>query len=439
MKSILPAGELNPFFINPESLVDSDVDFKGTLFKIKNLGQFSFLHVLTVAGIFQTVLKEECTYKEGSSVHLWGKVVRAKLKDAFLKNKSIEIQINKLELLSAPSAQTPFDLTKPELNINNDVLFDQRMISLRHPKEKAIFKIQEALGEGFRRAFRKRGCTEIRTPKIVKEGAEGGANIFELNYFGQPAYLTQSPQFYKEFGVGIFERVFEIAPVFRAEKHNTSRHLNEYVSVDAEIGNIESFEEVMAFETGVLKEVFQFIKSECPFEMALLGIQLKEIESIPSLTFHEVKRILSSEFAIHEENEPDLSPQEEIKISEWALSQWGSDFLFVTHYPSSKRPFYAMDSKENAELSLSFDLLYRGVEVTTGGQRIHSYQEIVSKLLRRGMKPEHFEFFIKAHRYGLPPHGGFGLGLERLTQKIIGLESVKRCALYPRDISRLSP
>ncbi|PIP94688.1 MAG: aspartate--tRNA(Asn) ligase [Bdellovibrio sp. CG12_big_fil_rev_8_21_14_0_65_39_13] len=439
MKSILPAGELNQFFINPESMVDADVDFTGTIYKIKNLGQFSFVHLSTLAGIFQSVITGECSLKEGSSIHVWGKVVTAKLKDKVLASKTIEIQISKWKTLSTHYESSPFDLTKPELNIHNDVLFDQRMISLRHPREKAIFKIQEALGEGFRRALRKRGCTELRTPKIVKEGAEGGANIFELNYFGQPAYLTQSPQFYKEFGVGIFERVFEIAPVFRAEKHNTSRHLNEYISVDAEIGNISSFEEVMAFETGVLKEVFEFLKLECSFELELLGISLKEFESIPSLTFKEVKVIVSREFGIHEENEPDLSPQEELKISEWALSQWGSDFLFVTHYPSEKRPFYAMDSEVNPEESLSFDLLYRGVEITTGGQRIHEYEAIVNKLKRRGMNPEHFEFFIKAHRYGLPPHGGFGLGLERLTQKIIGLESVKRCSLFPRDISRLSP
>ncbi|GAB4406511.1 MAG: aspartate--tRNA(Asn) ligase [Bacteriovoracaceae bacterium] len=425
--------------MNPEAFIDGDVDFCGVVFKLKKMKKFNFILVESLAGVIQCISGPQFECREGESVRIQGVVKKSRVEDQFVKHKNIEIHVQHLVILSSPSETMPFDITKSELNIHNDVLFDLRPISLRHQKEKAIFVIQNELVEGLRAAFRKRMCHELRTPKIVQEGAEGGANIFELNYFGRSAYLTQSPQFYKEFGVGIFQRVFEIAPVFRAEKHNTNRHLNEYISIDVELGFIEHFEELMKFEMACLKEAFENLREKCTFELELLHVELPNISQVPCLKFCEAKEIYFHETGNDEKKENDLSPSEEKFLCEWAMKNHNSEFVFVTHFPSEKRPFYAMDSHENPSETLSFDLLFRGVEITTGGQRIHSESELIKKMQARGMRIESFEFFTRAHKFGLPPHGGFGLGLERLTQKLLALESVKRACLYPRDISRLSP
>lgn len=431
---------LAPFVENPQGFLGQEVNFKGTLYRKKDLGKFAFLHVATYRSIIQCIYTGDASFlHEGSSLEISGLVKKSQIKDPFLFPRNLEIEIKKLEVLSAVTETMPFDLTKKDLEVGNDSKFDLRMLSMRHPKERAIFKIQEGIALGLREYFSQNGLTEIRTPKIVKEGAEGGANIFEINYFGTPAYLTQSPQFYKEFCTGVFQRVFEIAPVFRAEKHNTSRHINEYTSVDVEIGLIESFHDIMSFEVGALKNCMNYLKQHYAYELAILEVTLPEVQEVPALKFSEAKEILASVFSIDEKEEPDLSPEEERKISEYMKTQTGSDFVFITHYPSVKRPFYAKDDPQNPAETLSFDLIFRGIEITTGGQRIHEYQELVNKMKARGMNPVKFEFFSVAHKYGLPPHGGFGLGLERLTQKILGLESVKLATMFPRDIGRLSP
>ncbi len=438
MFQISPGIQQSDFLKEPAKFIGQDVDFKGVIFKYKAMGNFAFLQVTTLHGILQ-VIYEGAPLKEGAATHVFGQVRPASIKDPFISSPEIEIVASKIVTLSSPSMPMPFDITKKDLNINNDILFDQRMLSMRHPKQKAIFKIQEGLVQGLRNYFIAHDLTEIRTPKIVKEGAEGGANIFSLDYFGQKAYLAQSPQFYKEFCTGVFERVFEIGPVFRAEKHNTSRHINEYTSIDVEIGNITSFHEIMQFEVGALQAAFKYLKENYAYTARLLKLEIPEVNSIPSMKFSECKELLKTKYNMDFTTEPDLSPGEEQKICEHVKQETGSEFVFITHYPSAKRPFYAMDDVENIEETVSFDLLFRGVEITTGGQRIHDYETIVAKMNRRGMNPINFEFFTQAHKYGLLPHGGFGLGLERLTQKIVGLESVKLATMFPRDIGRLSP
>ncbi|MBT7611032.1 MAG: aspartate--tRNA(Asn) ligase [Bacteriovoracaceae bacterium] len=440
MRKITVSKKLESFINEPSKFVGKDVDFKGVVYRIKDLGNFSFVHVFTTNGILQCVLGEsEVGVKEGCAVKINGLVKEAKIKDKFIFPRNIEVEVKEIVILSSPESTMPFDITKKNLNINNDVKFDLRMISMRFPMERAIFKIQEGLVQGLRNYFMSESCTEIRTPKIVKEGAEGGANIFEIEYFGERAYLTQSPQFYKEFCTGVFQKVFEIAPVFRAEKHNTNRHINEYTSVDIEIGNIESFYEIMEFELGAIQSAFKNLIKNYQYELELLDIKISEVGEIPVLKFNEVKEILKSKFKLQDIDKSDLSPVEESKICEYIKNKTGSDFVFVTHYPSEKRPFYAKDDPVNPVETLSFDLLYKGIEITTGGQRINEYQELVEKMHSRGMKPEDFEFFSVAHKYGLLPHGGFGMGLERLTQKVIGLDSVKLATMFPRDIHRLTP
>jgi nondiscriminating aspartyl-tRNA synthetase len=270
-------------------------------------------------------------------------------------------------------------------------------------------------------------------------GAEGGANIFSLNYFGKEAYLAQSPQFYKQMMVGVFERVYEIAPVFRAEKHDTSRHLNEYTSVDFEMGYIESFEEIMQMETSMLKATLKFLKDSYQKELSILNVSLPVIEEIPTIRFKEAKELVAKECNRTIRDMTDFEPEEEKLLCEIIERTTGSEFVFVTHYPSSKRPFYAMENPENTEETLSFDLLFRGLEITTGGQRIHNFKEQVEKLNKRGMNVEDFQSYLMMHRYGMPPHGGLGLGLERFTSKLCNQNNVRYATLFPRDITRLQP
>ena len=350
-----------------------------------------------------------------------------------------ELHIEAIKVLSTPKEISPIIINQKVVDTSIENLLDYRPITLRNEKERAIFKLQEGICRGFREFLYSEGFTEIHTPKIVQSGAEGGANIFSLNYFGQEAYLAQSPQFYKQMMVGVYERVFEIGPVFRAEKHDTSRHLNEYTSVDFEMGYINSFVEIMEMETEMLSFTLNFISKNYSKEIELLNLELPQIESIPTISFREAKIKVAEAYNREIKDWEDFEPEEEKLLYQIIYRETGSEFVFVTHYPSKKRPFYAMDSKENSEVTESFDLLFRGLEVTTGGQRIHTYEEQVAKMQEKGMHTELFESYLMMHKHGMPPHGGVGLGLERFTCKLLGYDNVRYATLFPRDINRLLP
>ena len=350
-----------------------------------------------------------------------------------------EIGVESITLLSRPDAPPPVCLSKRKLNLRLDAELPLRPAVLRHQRERAVFKIQEGLARAFREYLTGEGFTEIHTPKIVHAGAEGGSNIFKLDYFGKKAYLAQSPQFYKQTMVGVFERVFEIGPVFRAEKHATPRHLNEYTGLDLEMGYIRSFYDVMEAETGYLRYAMELLAREYAGELARLEVELPSAEQIPCLRFDEAKRLAAAKYGYAIRDPYDLEPEEEIHIGRYAKEELGSDFVFVTHYPAKKRPFYAMDDPEDPKYTLSFDLLFRGMEVTTGGQRVHSYAQQVAKMEARGMDPSEFGSYLMIHKCGMPPHGGLGIGLERLTMKLCGLDNVRCASLFPRDRSRLEP
>ena len=325
------------------------------------------------------------------------------------------------------------------MNTSLETRLSLRPVSLRNVRERAKFKIQEGIVRGFREFLSSQGFTEVHTPKIVSRGAEGGANVFKLNYFNKKAELGQSPQFYKQMMVGVFDRVFEVAPVFRAEKHNTTRHLNEYIGLDFEMGYIDSFEDVMAMETGFLKYTMELLKSEYKKELDMLGIDLPSISQIPHVRFAEAKQLVSEKYNRKIRNPFDLEPEEEVLIGRYFKEEYDSDFVFVTHYPSKKRPFYAMDDPEDTSVTLSFDLLYKGLEITTGGQRIHDYQMILEKMEKRGMDPEDIKDYLMIFKYGMPPHGGLGIGLERLTMRLLDEQNVRETSLFPRDVTRLEP
>jgi nondiscriminating aspartyl-tRNA synthetase len=418
---VVPAQKL------PIPGVGDDVDFRGMVHHVRRLKGRSFLHLWVEHGLVQVVCGElPAAVKPGASVRVSGRLVPAKLREAVLAWKDREVAAQQVEILWSPPEISPLDLTKPELVVSPEGKFDLRPLTLRHPRIRAVFRVQDVLTRAFRRYLHGLGFVEIHSPKLVAQGAEGGADLFSVPYFGQKAYLAQSPQLYKELATGAFLRVFEVGPVFRAEPHATRRHLNEYVSLDAEMGPIVDMGEVMAVLAGALAEMFEAVRTEAAAEVELLGLTVPTVREVPAISFARFK-------ARTGDTEPDLSPAEE-----QALGQ-ESELLFVTGYPSSKRPFYVLDDPEAPGYTHSFDLLFRGMEIVSGGQRIHDPEMLEAKMRARGMDPAHFSSFTMGHRYGLPPHGGFGLGLERLTALLCGLDNLRDAALFPRDQNRLSP
>ena len=366
-------------------------------------------------------------------------VVTGTLRDEPRAPGGVELAARAGKVLSPPAEPMPVPVAKAKLHLNLDTELSLRPVLLRNLRERSIFQIQAGLCRAFREYLQGQGFTEIHTPKIVHAGAEGGSNIFRLDYFGRKAFLTQSPQFYKQTMVGVFERVFEAAPVFRAEKHATIRHLNEYTSLDLEMGFIDSFQDVMAVETGYLQYAMALLEGEYGEDLKRLEVTIPDVKRIPCVRFDEAKALAAEKYGYRIRDPYDLEPEEEHAIGRYAREAWGSDFVFVTHYPSKKRPFYAMDDPAVSRYTLSFDLLFQGVEVTTGGQRIHDYAQQVAKMEARGMDPAEFESYLMIHKHGMPPHGGLGIGLERLTMQLCGLENVRYAGLFPRDLSRLEP
>ena len=372
--------------------------------------------------------------REGDYIHVTGQI-----KDEERAPHGKEVRLSTIRHLSHVSCPLPLPIDKWKLNTSLEAKLDRRSLSLRNIRERARFRIQEGIVRGFRDFLYEQGFTEIHTPKIGAKSAEGGANMFRLSYFHRPAVLQQSPQLYKQMMVGVFDRVFETAPVFRAEKHNTKRHLNEYTSLDFEMGYIDGFEDIMAMETGFLQYTMELLKKEYARELQILNIEVPKTDNIPAVRFDEIKRLVSEKYDRKIKNPFDLEPEEETLISRYAKEEWDADFVFVTHYPSKKRPFYAMDDPEDARFTLSFDLLFKGLEITTGGQRIHDYNMLVQKIEDRGMTQEGMEQYLDTFKHGMPPHGGLGIGLERLTMQLIGEENVRETCLFPRDMNRLEP
>jgi nondiscriminating aspartyl-tRNA synthetase len=313
------------------------------------------------------------------------------------------------------------------------------VLSLRNPKRNLVFKLQADIIDSFRTYLRGEGFTEVTTPKIIATGTEGGTQLFSVDYFDKLAYLAQSPQFYKQMLVGSgYERVFEIGHVYRAEEHNTSRHLNEYVSLDYEMGFIENEHDVMDVEEGFIKHLFRRLNSEHASSLELFKQSLPVPEEIPRIPIREACAILQKEFNKRSKGY-DLDPEGEKLICEWAKEKHGTELLFLTEYPLSKRPVYTMPLQNNPEFTRSFDLLFRGLEITTGGQRIHDYQMLIDAFEARGLDHGEFDYYIDTFAYGMPPHGGLAIGLERITAQILGLSNVREASIFPRDRSRIIP
>lgn len=413
---------------------------EGAVHSVRDMGEIAFVILRKKEGLIQTVWEEGKTdlelseIREGDYIHVTGQV-----KDEERAPHGKEVRLSTISHLSHVSCPLPLPIDKWKLNTSLEAKLDRRSLSLRNIRERARFRIQEGIVRGFRDFLYEQGFTEIHTPKIGAKSAEGGANMFRLSYFHRPAVLQQSPQLYKQMMVGVFDRVFETGPVFRAEKHNTRRHLNEYTSLDFEMGYIHSFLDICAMETGFLQYTMNLLEKEYSKELKLLNITLPDVEKIPYVRFDEAKRLVSEKYNRKIRNPFDLEPEEEELIGKYFKEEYNADFVFVTHYPSKKRPFYAMDDPEDTRYTLSFDLLYHGLEITTGGQRIHDLNMLEEKIQAKGMTEEGLEQYLDVFRFGMPPHGGLGIGLERLTMQLLGEDNVREACLFPRDMSRLEP
>ncbi|MCK4257357.1 MAG: aspartate--tRNA(Asn) ligase [Halanaerobiales bacterium] len=413
------------------------VKIQGWVHRIRKLGRIAFILLRDRSGVVQCVVDAKQIdikgLKSESVVEIIGEV-----KEESSKELGVDILVQELIVISQVKEDLPIEINKEELEVQLDTLLNHRALSLRHLKTNAIFRVQAALAQGFLTFLKKEGFTQVFTPKIVSEGAEGGTELFKLQYFEKEAYLAQSPQFYKQMLVGAgYERVFEIGHVYRAEEHATARHTNEFISLDLEMGFIEDEREIMELETKMLRFIFANIKEECVKELALLEAEVPEIgEDIPALKMSEAIRILQQEYG-KTYLEMDLDPEGERLICEYVKEHYGSEFVFITHYLRKKRPMYTMPDGE--ELTHSFDLLFRGLEITTGGQRIHNYEQLKASITSHGLKVENFSDYLEVFKFGMPPHGGLAIGLERLTGLLLGYKNIRQTTFFPRDRYRIRP
>jgi nondiscriminating aspartyl-tRNA synthetase len=414
---------------------------KGWLHRLRRLSGVSFLVLRDARGLAQVVIDDADLAASLDRLNAESVVEVEGVATASAQAPAgVEVREPSVRVLVAATAPPPVPLFQPVLRAQLPTLLDHAPVTLRHPRRRACFEVTAATMAGFRSSLRSRGFVEIQTPKLVAAATEGGANVFAVEYFGRRAYLAQSPQFYKQTMVGVFERVFEVGPVFRAEPHDTPRHLNEYVSLDAEVGFIRDHRDVMAVLRHAIAGMAEAVRTEAAEAVALLGLAVPEVpDPIPCVDFREAQRLISAATGERLEGEPDLAPAHESWLGEWARREHGSDFLYVTGFPMAKRPFYTHPAPDDPAWSNSFDLLYRGQELVTGGQRLHRYEDYVVALAARGLDAAPFAGYLEAFRFGMPPHGGFALGLERFVARLVGAANIREATLFPRDRGRLTP
>ncbi len=428
-------------------LLDKEVKVCGWVNSWRDHGKIVFIDLRDRSGILQVVFFGD-VYKEAKKlrpewvVSIEGKIKKRpeKMQNKEIETGMIEMEAKKIEVLSETKKEPPIDLSKKELNLKLKTLLDKRSLTLRHPQNRAIFKVFEGVLEAYTTIMRKLDFTEIKTPKILGTATEGGANFFNFDYFGKKAFLAQSPQFYKQICVGVFERVFEIGPVFRKEPHFTTRHMNEYISLDAEMGFISGMEDIMDELEMVIKYVLEEVVKKYQKELSFFQAEKPKIpKKIPRIKLSEIKKIIKEKYNYEIPNDDDIDPKGEEFAGRYTREEYNSDLLFLTHYPKKKRPFYTMPSSENSEETEGFDLLFKGIEIATGSQRIHDPVMLKDNIRKWKLNPEDFKFYLEVFEYGMPPHGGWGLGAERVVYRLLNLSTVKRASLFPRDVRRLVP
>ena len=414
-----------------------EVLVQGWVHGIVNLGKVNFIKLRDKSGIIQLVVEEDSIkgIRNEVAIEAIGFVVENPKAPS-----GIEIKVTELKVLGEAYYDVlPFEINRGKLKSKLEVQLDHRSISLRKPDQRAIFKVQGEIEDGFRSFLKGKGFSMIHTPKIIDSATEGGSEMFTVDFYDNRAFLAQSPQFYKQMMVGAgFERVFEVGHAYRAELHNTWRHLSEYVSLDVEMGFIKDEEELMSLEEEMITYIFKGLSDTCAEELKMYDIILPEEVNIPRIPLKEAQDILLEKF--NKQCPPgNLDADGEKIFSKYVKEKYGSDFVFLTEYPISKRPMYAMPHESKEGVTRSFDLIYKGLEITTGGQRIHDYEMLISNIKKFGLEPENFTFYTETFKYGMPPHGGFAIGLERITMKILDLDNIRQSTLLPRDIKRLVP
>ena len=420
---------------------DTEIEVKGWVHKIRDMGAITFIILRDRSGLVQLVLGE------GMDAHksITPESVIAVRGKPCLNGKAptgAEVQVTALECLSTAAGDLPYQVNGDISKIGLEAILDNRTLSLRNPKIRAIFKIQATIIEAFSAHLRSKDFTEIKSSKLVGGGTEGGTELFEVDYFDRKAYLAQSPQLYKQTMVASgMERVFEVAPAYRAEKHDTPRHLNEYVSLDVEMGFIDSEKDLIDLEKGLLTHIFKEVSEKNAAELEMWSAKTPTPETVrqsPTIAYEDAVKIASGEAEKAGGGRIfDITPEAERYLCEWSLREHGSDLVFVNEFPRRYRPFYTYPL--DASRTMSFDALFRGLEITTGGRRQHDYNAQLEVLPRFSLKPESLAGLLQVLKYGCPPHGGFAIGCERLTARILGLANVREASLFPRDRKRVEP
>ena len=421
--------------------IGSEIRLEGWVHNVRRLRRVAFVLVRDRSGIAQVVVENDellaivdGTERE-SVVEVRGDVVANTAAPAGVEVRAVAI------VVVAPAVEPPpIDLFRPAMNVQLRTQLDHAAVAWRHPVQRAKWQLAAASMAGFRATLDRLGFTEIQTPKLVASATEGGANVFRVDYFGRPAFLAQSPQFYKQSLAGVFERVYEVGPVFRAEPHDTARHLAEYVSLDAELAFITDHRDVMAVLRDVIAGMVDAIRERAQNAVELLDIELPTVPAeIPEVHFADAQARIAEATGQDLVGEPDLAPAHEAWLGEWARREFGSDFLFVPGYPMAKRPFYTHPEPGRPAFSNSFDLLFRGLELVTGGQRLNRYEDYVAALTVRGLAPEDYVSYLEPFRHGMPPHGGFAIGLERWVARLVQAANIREVTLFPRDLNRVTP
>ncbi len=424
---------------NLPSHLGEEVVVRGWAHRVRSMGKVRFILVRDRSGIVQVVaggaLAKDPDVPGEIALEVSGKVVPAPQTAL-----GCEVQATGIRLVSSKPDVLPFEVNLPRIETGLENALDHRVLALRNPRTRAVFTVQAEVLEAFRQFLRGEGFTEVHTPKIVATGTEGGAELFPVRYFEKQAFLAQSPQFYKQMLVGAgFERVYETGHVFRAERHNTSRHVNEFVSLDLEMGFIDGLEDLLLLEERLLEHVIGHLGERCAEELKLCEAVLPaRVAPIPRLKVSEIGEVLKREFG-KELPDGTLDTESERLIGEYAETRLGSPFVFATHYPASARPMYSLPDPGDPSVTLTFDLLFRGMEMNSGGMRINDHGQLVANMRKFGLNPADFETYLEVFRYGMPPHGGFAIGLERLTVRLLGLDNIREACLFPRDRDRLTP
>lgn len=428
--------------------IDKTINIKGWVRIRRDHGKLIFLDIRDRSGIIQVVVNprvSEEAYKEALElkpeyvVSIVGKVNKrpenAVNKD--IVSGTVELEAQKIEVI-AKAEVLPFDMGGDDLNLELPTLLDHRALTLRHPKIQAIFKVQEVIIDGFREFLKKEGFFEFQAPSIAPAVAEGGAEVFQIDYFDQKAYLTQSPQLYKQIVMSAFERVFSVNKIFRAEPSVTTRHLAEVVSLDAEMGFIDSWTDVRDMAEAVVRYILERVGKECERELKLYNATLpKMIDKTPSLSLKEAQEKIFKHSGRDVRGAKDLNPEDEREICSLIKEETGSDFVFIYGYPTKNKPFYVYPNPENPEYNEGMDLLCRGIEWLSGGRRVNDFEQLMDHVKEWKMDPKKIAMFLEAFRFGVPPEGGFAFGAERMTMQILELSNVREASMFPRDMERI--